>query len=256
MSEVKKESKTKKTTTKAKTTVAKKETKTTKVVRKVKAETVKESKGLLKKEEQRTYKLLSNIIYIISKICRVCLMIFLPFVVLSMVFIPIVFKRFEVSANILKFDNISIIIRENGVSTKFGDTVYSVNCNTLELDQILTFLTNNSKSSIILHFEASLLLLAVIVILSIYLLSYIENLFANFMLGKTPFTKENTDYMFKIAVYSLALKVACLCFSLVGVFTKCFISVNLLAIVIMFAVYYVFKYATCMQEVTDTKLCD
>ena len=256
MSEVKKENKTKTTASKNKTSITKKEIKAKTTIKKIKEEKIKEDKVLLKKQEQKNYKLLSNITYIIAKICRVMLMIFLPFIVLSMVFIPIVFKKFEISANIMKFDNISIIIRENGISAKLGDNVYSVNCDTIELDKVMTFLTNNSRASIIIHFEASLLILTAIIILAIYLLSYIENLFANFMLNKTPFTKENTDYMFKIAVYSLALKVACLCFSLVGVFTKCFVSINILAIIIMFVVYYVFKYATSMQEITDTKICD
>lgn len=250
MKEVKKESKT--TTTKTKAAETKKVTK----VKKTKVEKAVNDRGLLKKPEQKNYKSLCNVTYILTKICRVALMIFLPFIILSMVFIPIVFKRFEVNANILKFDSISIIIRDNGISAKIGDTFHTFNCNTAEIDHILTFLTNNSKGSIIFRFEATLVMLAVIVILAIYLLSYLENLFANFITDKTPFTKENTDYMFKIAVYSLALKVACLCFSMMGIFTKCFISVNILAVIIMFAVYYVFKYATSMQEIANTKICD
>ena len=111
MSEVKKENKTKTTTSKTKTSTTKKETKAKTTIKKVKEEKIKEDKVLLKKQEQKNYKLLSNITYIIAKICRVMLMIFLPFIVLSMVFIPIVFKKFEISANIMKFDNISIIIR-------------------------------------------------------------------------------------------------------------------------------------------------
>lgn len=256
MSEVKKDNKAKTTTSKTKTNTTKKETKAKITIKKVKEAKINEDKVLLKKKEQKNYKLLSNITYIIAKICRVMLMIFLPFVVLSMVFIPNVFKKFEVNANIMKFDNVSIIIRENGISAKFGDNVYSVNCNTIEIDRIMTFLSTNSRASIIISFEASLLLLIVVIILAIYLLSYIENLFANFMLSKTPFTKENTNYIFKIAVYSLALKIACICFSLIGVFTKCFISINILLIIIIFVVYYVFKYATSMQEITNTKICD
>lgn len=252
MKEVKKESKSKTTTTKTKASETKKVTR----VRKPKEDKVINDQVLLKKDEQKNYKVLCSVVYILAKIFRIALMIFLPFLILSMVFIPIVFKRFEVSANILKFDDVSIIIRDNGISAKLGDTVHTVNCNTNEFDRVMTFLTNNSKGTIIFRFELSLLMLVTIVILAIYWLNYLELLFANFMVSKTPFTKENTDYMFKIAVYSLGLKVACLCFSLVGVFTKCFISVNVLAIVVMFAVYYIFKYATQMQEITNTKICD
>lgn len=256
MKEVKKESVEKKTTTKAKASTTKKESKTKTTVRKTKKEKAKENLGLLNQKEQKNYSLLCKVINILAKIGRIFLMIFLPFIVLTMVFTPLVFKKYEVSANILKFDNVSIIMRENGISAKIGDSIYSINCDTTEMDHVMTFLTNNSKTSIILHFEFSLLILTTIIILAIYLLNYIECLFVNFVKEKTPFTKENTNYVLKIAVYLFVLKIACLCFSLVGVFTKCFVSINILAILIMFAIYYAFKYATSMQETTDTKLYD
>ena len=255
MKEVKKESKTKSTVSKkTKLNEEKKEVKV-KSTRK-KATTEKIDKALLNKKEQNNYSVLSQVIYIVSKFFRICLMIFLPFIVLSMVFLPIIFKRFEVSANIIKFDNVSVIVREDGISAKLGDNVYTVECNTFEFDKILTFLSNNPKPTIIFRFEVSLLILSIVIILAIYLLNYIESLFKNFITNKTPFTKENTNYVLKIAIFLLALKVASFCFSVVGVFTKCFVSINILSILIMFAIYYIFKYATNMQEVANTKMTD
>ena len=256
MKEVKKESKTKRTVSKKTTVSEEKKTVKVKSARKKSTEE-KKDKALLSKKEQNSYNVLCRLIYIISKVIRVCLMIFIPFVILSMVFIPIVFKKVEVSANILKFNNnISIIIRDNGISTKIGDRVHAINCDTIEMDRIMTFLANNSKSSIVLHFEISFLLLAIVIILAIYLLSYMEKLFDNFAKGKTPFTKENTDYILKIAIYLLAVKVACLFFSIVGVFTKCFVSINIMTILAIFTAYFMFKYATNMQEIADTKIYD
>ena len=256
MKEVKKESKTKSTVSKkTKVSEEKKEVKV-KSTKKKNTE-VKTDKALLNKKDQHNYKVLCKVINIVVKIFRICLMIFIPFIILSMVIIPFIFKKVEVSANILKInDDISFIVRENGISAKIGDKVHVINCNTLEFDHVMTFLTNNSKSSIITHFEVLFLILAIIVILAIYMLSYIERLFDNFIKDTTPFTKENTDYVFKIAVYLLAVKIACLCFALVGLFTKCFVSINIITIVAMFAVYYIFKYATSMQEIANTKICD
>ena len=256
MKEVKKESKTKSTVSKkTKVSEEKKEVKV-KSTRKKNTE-VKADKALLSKKDQHNYKVLCKVVNIAAKIFRVCLMIFIPFVILSMVFVPFIFKKVEVSANILKInDNISFIIRDNGISAKIGDKVHVINCNTLEFDRVMTFLTNNSKSSIIAHFEVLFLILAIIVILAIYMLSYIERLFDNFTNDVTPFTKENLDYVLKIAVYLLSVKIACLCFAFVGLFTKCFVSINIITILVMFVVYYIFKYATILQESNKTKIYD
>lgn len=253
MKEIKKETKTKSTVTKkTKLSEEKKEVK----VKSTRKKTT-EEKALLSKKEQTNYNSLCRIIYILAKVVRICLMIFIPFIILSMVFIPFIFKKVEVSANIVKFsDNVSIIVREDGISAKIGNNVHVLNCNTLEMDQLMTFLAGNSKSTVILRFEVSFLLLATIVILAIYLLNYIELLFDSFAKEKVPFTEENTDYVFKIAVYLLAVKVACLCLSLVGVFGKCFVKINIITILVMFAVYYIFKYATSMQKISTTKMCD
>ena len=99
MSEVKKTKTTKET--KAKKVEEKKIVKE-KVKKEPKIE-VKPSQGLLTKDEQKKTRCLSKIIRIIAKIGKICGMIVLPFVVILMVVVPILFSHLEVSGNIVDF---------------------------------------------------------------------------------------------------------------------------------------------------------
>ena len=252
MSEVKKKKTTKKDDTKVKTTKKVAETKKEKKVKVTK----KEEKNILNKEEQRKYTVLSRVIRIFAKIARVCLMILIPFIALAMILIPIVFNKFEVSANVVKFGSASIVIRDDGLSLKLGDKIHVLDCNTTELDQLVTFLSEHSKGTVVFSLELTLLILAVITIFEIYLLVYIEKLFGNFEKDKTPFTKENTDYILIIAKFLVAIKISTICMALVGLINYGLTTVGIIEILVVFASYYIFKYATGMQKQVDTKICD
>ncbi len=162
MSEVKKE--------KSSKTKTKKETKTKTAKKKetvVKVEKTKKESGVLTKKDQKRYTVLSKIIRIFAKIGKICLMIFVPFVALAMILIPIVFNKFEISANVIKFGDASVIVRDTGLSFKIGDKIHVLDCNTSDVDRIMTFLSNHSKNVIILSLELSLLILGVVTVFEI-----------------------------------------------------------------------------------------
>lgn len=278
MSEVKKEKKTKKTVAK-KATVSEKikkeeikkepkaAVKKATVSEKVKKEEIKtepqkevkverKEKGLLKKKDQKNYSVLSKLIMILSRIGRILLMICIPFIILAMVIIPIVFGKCEISANVIKCDNVYVVIREDSVNFKIGDSVHTVYCNSDELNHLTDLLSNNSKGTILFFLEASLLLLAGLVILNIYILTYLEKIFTNFVHGKTPFTAENTNYILKIAKLLIAVEVVGLLMSMIGIFSVGEGVVGIVGILIIFVIYYVFKYATLMQKATETQIVD
>ena len=251
MSEVKKEKKSVKTT--------KKETKVKTAKKKdnvIKEEKSKKEKSVLTKKDQKRYKVLNKVIRVLAKIARIFLMIFVPFIALSMIIIPIIFNKFEMSANVVKFGDVSVLIRDTGISFKVGDNIQVLDCNTSEVDRIMTFLSSHSKEAIILSLELSLLILAVVTIFEIYLLSNIEKLFSNFEKESTPFTKENTDTILVVAKYLVAIKICVICMSIVGLFTDGLGSFGIFEILIVFVAYYIFKYATDVQKKVDTKICD
>jgi hypothetical protein len=250
MSEVKKE--------KSSKTKTKKETKTKTAKKKetvVKVEKTKKESGVLTKKDQKRYTVLSKIIRIFAKIGKICLMIFVPFVALAMILIPIVFNKFEISANVIKFGDASVIVRDTGLSFKIGDKIHVLDCNTSDVDRIMTFLSNHSKNVIILSLELSLLILGVVTVFEIYLLGNIEKLFGNFEKG-TLFTKENTDSILMIAKYLVAIKICSICIAIVGLFGDGIGTFGIFEILITFVAYYIFKYATAMQKKSDLKICD
>ena len=250
MREVKKE--------KSSKTKTKKETKTKTAKKKetvVKVEKTKKESGVLTKKDQKRYTVLSKIIRIFAKIGKICLMIFVPFVALAMILIPIVFNKFEISANVIKFGDASVIVRDTGLSFKIGDKIHVLDCNTSDVDRIMTFLSNHSKNVIILSLELSLLILGVVTVFEIYLLGNIEKLFGNFEKG-TLFTKENTDSILMIAKYLVAIKICSICIAIVGLFGDGIGTFGIFEILITFVAYYIFKYATAMQKKSDLKICD
>ena len=279
MSEVKKEKKTK-TTTKKKVDVeeekkepkkrttkkeTKKEEKTTEAIvkkeekvtkKRTTKEKVKKQGGLLDKNDQNKYNKLCKVVKILAKIGRICLMIIIPFIILAMIFVPIVFNKFSIDGNIIKFEGASIVVRDDTISIKIGDNIQVFDSNVKEFEPIMNFINNNSKGTIISWFEISLLLSAVVIILDIYILSNIEKLFDNMEKNKTPFTKENTDTILMIAKYLLASKITIIVMSMFSIFSDEVGSIRIISLLIVFILYYVFKYGTNIQKDNDTTICD
>lgn len=252
MSEVKKENKKSKT-------VKKKATKE-EIVKEVKVKSTrgraKKKEVLLTKDEQKKYHTLSKIVKILAKIGRICLMVFVPFVILSMFLIPLLFKNFDISANIIKFGDTSIIIRDDGLSFKIGNNIQIIDCDSDIINRITDFLSNNSKEFIVASVELSLLFFAILLILDIYLLTYVEKLFNNFENSKSPFTTENTNYILLISKLFIAVKVSSICMSMIGLFKNTVISISLIEILAAFVAYYIFKYAANVQEKIETSIYD
>ena len=263
MSEKKKTTKSKTTTTKEKKkTTNVKEEKKSKVVEVKEKKTVKpkktneKNKGILNEKEKKYYKVLSKIIRVVFKIGRICLMICVPFIFLAMVLIPFAFKNFEINGNIVKFGDVGIVIRDNDISVKLGTSVNVLECNTQQIDKLVTFLNENSKIIIILNIELLLLSFGAIIVLTIYLFSYLEKLFDNFAYKESPFTMENTNYIFKIAIFLSIIKVVdllLLAFEPVSQYSH---SYGIIEILIVFVTYFIFKYATGVQNKVNTKIYD
>ncbi len=247
MSEIKKEVKPKKTTKKKTVTETKKETK---------VKSVKKESAVLTKKQEKNYKVLNKVIRILAKIARIFLMVFVPFIILSMFFIPIVFNKFEISGNVIKFDEAKIIIRDNGLTFKIGDNIQIFDCNTTEIDRITTFLTAHSKGTIIFSAEATLLLLVIIAIVDIYIFAYIEKLFGNFEKESTPFTVENTKYVLNIAKLLVVTKASILIMGMIGLLSRGISSISIIELLIGFVIYYIFKYGTALQKNSDMKICE
>ena len=213
-------------------------------------------KALLNEKEQKRYHVLSKIAKVITLLIRVCFMIIIPFVFLVMIIVPIFFNKVKIESNIIKYDDISVILNDDTINIKIGDDIHTFNSTTDNIRYVTDFLSNNSKGKIITFVEIALLLFAISIILDIYLLGYLEKIFNNFTKDETPFTDENTNYLLKICKLIFAVKIIDFLIILVLFLS---ISIKLEAIITVLAAYifyYIFKYATEMQKQTKFKICD
>ena len=260
MSETKK-SKVKKATVKKETTQKPKEKKEKEVKKEekitVKKETVKKKEPILNKKEQKWYNVLSKIIKVFTKIVRIILMIIAPFIFLAMLLIPIIFAKYEVNANIIQFGNVNMVIREDNIAIRVGDDVQIIDCDVEETSMVMEFFNNNSKTKLIAIAETSLLYIGVMLVLTIYILSYIEKIFGNFVNQSTPFIKENTQNIFMIGVMICIMEIIDIIASITSWLTFRTSVLDLSDIVVLlaiFVVYLVFKYGVGLQDRTDTKI--
>lgn len=258
MSEIKEEKK-KTTSKKTKTDAKVKENKTKKVISETKEKKTKKKVNndvaLLNEKDQHNYSLLSKIAKVIVIIIKVCLMIVVPFIFLVMIIIPIFFSKIDIESNIIKYNDMSIIFQDESITFKIGDNIHTFNCDANDIKHITTLLSNNPTGRIITYLEISLLLFGVVVILSIYMLGYLEKILSHFVKEKTPFTEENTNFILSICKLLIAIKIIN---TLIVMILFGNLSINLETIIeVLFAyiIYYIFKYATLMQNINNTKMC-
>lgn len=241
-----------KRTRKTKTEVT--EEKTSKVV-KAKEEV------LLEKKSQKELRVISKVAYILAKIGRVCLMIAIPFIFLSMIIVPFVLNKVNVDGNIIRIDDASFILNEDNVIAKIGNNTYISEENLNVYGDIFNFLNKNELTRLLWFIELALGFVAISVIIAIYQLINVEKLFKSFHKEKVPFTKENCNHVRNICnllVASAILSiVAEIVLSLImPSFNINIASFSIMQLLVMFIIYYLFRYATEMQKKSNTVMYD
>ena len=100
-------------------------------------------------------------------------------------------------------------------------------------------------------------------IILIYILSYIEKLFDNIYRKKTPFTETNAKYIYNIGNLLVVNAIVELVFGIIFelAYPKAnliagYRSISLLEILVIFAVYYVFRYGVKLQEKSNIEIYD
>ena len=227
----------------------------------VKKETKKDSSEVLfDSKSQHRLKSLSKVVRILIKISKIFLMIVVPFIFIAMIAVPFIFKNLEINGNVIKFSDASIVINEDYVTFKAGDKIYISNEDFRELSSIANFFANNTKGDIVLLTEVSLGFVAATLIITIYILTYLEKLFKNIELNITPFTSENTNYIYRVGHLMIISAIVSLVFELtIGLmFPKINViklsSYGIIEILIIFIIYFVFKYATELQNKSDYRI--
>lgn len=165
-----------------------------------------------KKEKQQKMKGLSKAIYIISRICKIVLIVAIVVMLGIMVSTPYLIKNTDISDNQIVFngaENGLIVTEEKADSAqririKYKNIVIADAAGQNEISFIKDILAKHSKGTIVCYFEMGCLFAVIYLILSIIILKHLEKLFVNINNGDTPFTLENVNHIKKMAFLMIA----------------------------------------------------
>ena len=212
-------------------------------------------------KKQNEVKILSNIISLIGKIGAIVLKVVIPFVILGMLLVPYIVNNIEITNNEITFKTDDIkFIDDNKIEIHdiiIGEfDVHDEEFNVVEMFQ------NNSKIKIISYVESAFVFLIVELYLMIIILSCVEKLFNNIKEKNTPFTLDNVSYIKKISYLMIALILIspisnCLISLLLGISdvgNSPFELMNILEILIIFSMSYIFEYGYEMQKDSTARM--
>lgn len=199
-------------------------------------EEIKMSVVKFKKEKQKKMKLISKLIYVLSKIAKIVAEIGIGVLFVFMVFLPFVAKNISMDEYDLKSNNIVI--------GKIAER---------EVPIVTEYLSSHTNSEIIIYTEIVLFSLIISLLLLRMITGYLYKVFKNIHECDTPFTMENVSYIRKISFYVILYIIVPY---LLGLIVQVMIGVNLeveLELVdlifglIIFSISYIFEYGYQIQ---------
>ena len=222
----------------------------------------------LSTEKQGRLKTMSKIISIVSVVFRVFCIIGIVGVVIGMILIPFVTGNIKVTAanNTIKvFDDVITYERNDEkitLTTKDDTETIDNKDAVFALNKVLDYLEKNDLKFITIIIEATLVFTIAIIVLTFMLLGKVRKLFNNIHDGDTPFTMENVGYIRNIAI--LLIIMACVKIAGNGIgnilitnsATFSFDLIDVVYILILFAVSYIFEYGCSLQAKSESKIYD
>lgn len=170
------------------------------------------SKIKLDEKDKSMLKGLSKLIYVFATIGKICIYIAIPFLVLTMIILPVIFNNTKVVNNNIIFTYRNDTVEMNDV----GNNKIEIRHNGKIVDEddhedykafkkYRNILNDYSKKELIGYTEAGLILLISYLYLIILVLKHLAKLFKNINEESTPFTLENIDHMAKMGRYMIAV---------------------------------------------------
>lgn len=229
-------------------------------------EDVKMSVVKLKREEQVKMKLLSKVIYTIAQIGKVLLGVSAILVAVSMAIILVVGTNLKIEGNEVSYNDKTVIVdrtREK-ITLTVDDEVTDItkSDDVKNLNMVLDYLDEHSLPKLLIVTELAFATLIAVLVIYMIILKSLENLFRNLNRGDTPFTSVNTLYLKKIAIYMI---VATILPDFLGGLAEFAFSIELgvefgildiIYILFLFSLVYIFKYGEEIQKDSKGKMYD
>ena len=212
-------------------------------------------------KKQKEVKTLSNIIAMIGKIGSIVLKVAIPFIIIAMLIVPYIVSNLEIKENEITFKSESIkIVDENKIEVH--GVIIGEYDGDLEDNEVIKVFTNNSKVKIISYFESAMIFLIINIVIMMIILNYVEKLFNNIKNNQTPFTLENVGFIKRISYLMIALilitPISDAVFSIISGVSNGgdspFKIINVLEILIIFSMSYIFEYGYEIQKDSRGKM--
>ena len=233
----------------------------------------KEKNYSLEKKESKRLKGISKFIYVVTKICEVCVTVGLVCLILAMLVVPVLSSNVKVnfkedsgitSGTITVLDQeITYERSENLVTINDGD-----NKNGLEIvsnpkdvdtfNKALAYLEQGNYTTAIMFVEFELLIIAIILVIEILILKKVYHFFKNIRNEETPFSKENIELLEKfgkLLIYAFVISLVSKIINSIILNNSMNINLtDIMEILFAYCLLYIFKYGYKLQKETKGKI--
>lgn len=223
----------------------------------------------MKEESKKRLKGLSKAIMIISKILKVCVIIGIVGIVVGALAIGIVGTNIKVSNNQIKVFDETITYERNdneiifrGLSKDEEETKITKDSDVKDINKALDFVEKNDMPKIVAIAETVLTFAVAVMIVTFLVLSEVIKLSTNIHDEDTPFTEDNVNHLLKIGkLLIIAAVIKIIGGGIVEIFVDNVFNLNfdLTDIIFIIGVYilaYIFEYGTVLQSKTQEKIYD
>ena len=215
--------------------------------------------------DKHKLKIFSKIVAVLALIGNIFLIIGLPFLVLLMVAIPVLFKDVKIEERRFAYKDI-VALQIDEEKTKIdviykGDIVHTEE-NAQTIIKLLDKIDQKATDHIVRYIDAEIGIILVQVIISIAVLTQIRKLFNNISNGDTPFTIDNVMHLQKAAYLEIIAifipYILGIVLSLVlGIsIDNSILSTNLIELFAILSLVYIFKYGCVLQNKSKITLKD
>ncbi len=229
--------------------------------------------GKMKREiynekDRKNLKGISKALYILSKIGKVFTIIAIPLVILSIVLILVISRKFDYKENTLFFNEEPLVsFKEDSegltIVDKEGNRVnLKIEINDeANLIRIKKIIDETSKEKIVTFVCLALVSTIIVLVITWMLLRQYEKLFKNISDFDTPFKDENVLLLRNICQLLIIEVVVSIIISFVLqlLFFNIdlhFNTINIFKILVAFIIYYIFKYGTMLQKKSKLTIND
>ena len=211
----------------------------------------------MEEKDQRVLRGISRAIEIISRICKVLLIIGGVCLIVVMAALPILFKKIDVKENEIVFNNqvfVKISDDKSNIDVIIDDNIVATESDAAEVAKIIDVFNNNSSSHILKIAESEMAIALVSLIIMIVILHNLIKLFKNICNNETPFIRDNVNYLRNIACLLL---LSIIVTNLLGIILELMFDIdvhsftiggNVIEILVVISLMYIFKYGCILQE--------